>query len=423
MADESLIFGKYKLLEPLGRGGMAEVYKALSVGAAGFSRPVVIKRILPNLAANRQFVDMFIKEASIAASLDHPNIVQVYDLGEDNHDLFMVLEYVPGLDLGTIVQHFAETGRHLPHQIVAFVGVDMCKALECAHDHHDAEGNPAPVIHRDVSPQNVLISMAGTVKLADFGLAMALTDVRVTLPGIIKGKLGYLSPEQAFGARELDTRSDLFSLGVVLYEAIAGRRMFVGDSPAETIRRIRDLQFPSLGRIAPQVPDQLAELIQRLLSRDPAARPGSAKEVRKILARYLRHVHPPVDATALAGIVRHLVRERSANAAVEAEEADTPSDDVVTQAYTASGNVALQDEPADDRETVTAEPPSGEGAQPAALVTDDPDPTLQTDRSENGAFEPDRPPAQQPPSDTAVLIAKVVSVGGPGADSGRRGRK
>lgn len=413
MADESLIFGKYKLLEPLGRGGMAEVYRALSVGAAGFKRPVVIKRILPSLAANRQFVDMFIKEASIAASLDHPNIVQVFDLGEDNGDLFMVLEYVPGLDLGTIVQRFAETGRRLPHQIVAFLAVDICKALECAHDHHDADGSPSPVIHRDVSPQNVLISMAGTVKLADFGLAMAMTDARVTLPGIIKGKLGYLSPEQALGSRELDVRSDLFSLGVVLYEAIAGRRLFEGDSPGDTIRRVRDVRFQSLSRVAPQVPDQLVDLIHKLLSKDPEGRPSSAREVRKVLARYLRHVHPPVDATALASIVRHLVRDRAARPPA----LDVTSDDIATAAFTVEGAM----EPAGDEGSSASRATLAQDdvpTAPPALVADDPDPTLQTGAEDQSPAPPAEP---QGPAST-VLISRVVSVGGSSSGTKRRGR-
>jgi serine/threonine-protein kinase len=423
VTDEPLIFGKYKLLEPLGRGGMAEVYRALSVGAAGFKRPVVIKRILPSLAANRQFVDMFIKEASIAASLDHPNIVQVFDLGEDGSDLFMVLEYVPGLDLGSIVQHFAETGRRLPHQIVAFLAVDVCKALECAHDHRDADGNPAPVIHRDVSPQNVLISMAGMVKLADFGLAMALTDARVTLPGIIKGKLGYLSPEQALGARELDVRSDLFSLGVVLYEAIAGRRLFTGESPVDTIRRIRDVKFQSLSRVAPQVPDQLVELIHGLLSKDPEGRPGSAKEVRKVLARYLRHVHPPVDATALASIVRHIVRERAASKN-EPSSLDKTNDDVVTAAYAVedAGPDSFVDDSSANRETLAQDGVPTAPPQPLELVSDDPDPTLQTDpRDPSGASAPRRP-AEDPSASSSVLISRVVSVGDASVDPKRRGR-
>lgn len=387
---EPLIFGKYKLLEPLGQGGMAEVYKALSVGAAGFQRPVVIKRILPSLSSNRQFVEMFIKEASIAASLDHPNIVQVFDLGEDEGDLFMVLEYVPGLDLGTVAQHYKDKGKRLPHQLVAYVAVDMCKALECAHGFHDASGKPAPVIHRDVSPQNVLLSMNGGVKLADFGLAMALTDNRITMPGIIKGKLGYLSPEQAAGALQLDTRSDLFSLGVVLHEAIAGRRLFVGRSPAETMKRIQEAKVPGLGNFVKDIPEALEEIIRSLLSRNPDERPNSAIEVRRSLAQYLRRVHPPVDATTLAGVVRHTFHERA-----EGEGISGQGDDVVTQEYVhANGQKLASGEP----DLSIYEP----------AVSNVPTEVIEQPLSEADTLSRDDKEKTDP---TTVIIAKVVSVG------------
>ena len=303
------------------------MFRALSVGVAGFRRPVVIKRILPQLASNKQFVDMFIKEASIAASLDHPNIVQVFDLGQDEGDLFMVLEHVPGIDLGVMVQYYSDQGGGIPHELVAFAAVDVCKALECAHGQRDARGRLRPVIHRDVSPQNVLLSLSGSVKLADFGLAMALGGTRATTPGIIKGKLGYMSPEQATGQRDLDIRSDLFSLGVVLYEALSGRRLFVGPTAAATIQRVRTAQVPPLSEVAPSVPVVLAELVHSLLQRDRGDRPRSAQEVRRVLARYLRTVQPPVDSNILARAVGQVVESL---AHVSEQE---QSDEVHTVAY------------------------------------------------------------------------------------------
>jgi serine/threonine-protein kinase len=400
--SEKLIFDKYKLLEPLGRGGMAEVYRALSVGAAGFKRPVVLKRILPALAANTQFVDMFVKEASIAASLDHPNIVQVFDLGEFDGDLFMVMEYVPGATLASVMQYYGLQGKGVPHAVVAYIAVDVCKALECAHEHRDVSGVRAPFIHRDVSPQNVLISSLGTVKLADFGLAMAMSGLRVTIPGVIKGKLGYMSPEQATGDRDLDHRSDLFSLGVVMYEAISGRRLFVGSSFADTIRRIKSAQVPPLFEVAPQAPPALLDVVHQLLARDREKRPESAGEVRRMLSAYLRKVHPPVDATGLAKIVR-LVGVESATAQADDGEGN---DEVATAAYSveegSSGDRPTLSEggtPRDEAQVSPAseEPPTEEtpvvklGEPPAVVPTDAPD---------------------------AVIISRIVVIGPPPHETG-----
>lgn len=396
---QKLIFDKYKLLEPLGRGGMAEVYRALSVGAAGFKRPVVLKRILPHLAANKQFVDMFVKEASIAASLDHPNIVQVFDLGEFQGDFFMVMEYVPGVTLASVMQYYGIQGKAVPHAVVAYIAVDVCKALECAHGHRNAAGDRDPFIHRDVSPQNVLLSSLGTIKLADFGLAMALGGVRMTMPGIIKGKLGYMSPEQATGDRDLDTRSDLFSLGVLMYEAISGRRLFVGTSPADTIQRIKTTQVPPLFEVAPQAPPVLQDLVHELLTRDREKRPDSAAEVRRILSAYLRKVHPPVDATALAKIVRLVMDESEAAQSSE----DHEDDDVLTAAY------AHDEEDEDDRPTLTS------GSRQVEFPDTDGSPT-----EEDLAVPQGAPPVVVAPYDPeAVIITRIVLLGpGEGGTNG-----
>jgi serine/threonine-protein kinase len=380
-----LIFGKYEVLETLGRGGMAEVFRALSVGVAGFRRPVVIKRILPQLASNKQFVDMFIKEASIAASLDHPNIVQVFDLGQDEGDLFMVLEHVPGIDLGVMAQYYSDHGGGIPHELVAFVAVDVCKALECAHGQRDPRGRPRPVIHRDVSPQNVLLSVAGAVKLADFGLAMALGGTRATTPGIIKGKLGYMSPEQATGQRDLDIRSDLFSLGVVLHEALSGRRLFVGPTAAAIIQRVRSAQVPLLAEVAPSVPVVLAELVHSLLQQHRDDRPSSAQEVRRVLSRYLRTVQPPVDAGILAEAVRHVAESLSEGGGSDA------SDEVCTAAYL----------------TQPGSPFAGEGAPGG-------EPSLDSTVRQPPEFlaPDDEAPTFPSPSDTeGVLVRRVVTIG------------
>ena len=404
----ALIFGKYKLLERLGRGGMAEVFKALSVGAAGFQRPVVIKRILPHLAADAQFVEMFIEEARIAASLDHPNIVQVFDLGRHAGDLFMVLEYVPGSDLGELARFHATEGQPIPHQLVAFIAVDLCKALECAHGHRDEHGHHRPVIHRDVSPQNVLLSVGGGVKLADFGLATSMGAARVTMPGVIKGKLGYMSPEQAGGARDLDVRSDLFSLGIVMYEALSGRRLFVGHGPADTIRRVRAAQVPPLGDVAPGVPTPLGDLVSRLLARSRDDRPESSQEVRRVLATYLRGVSPPVDATVLAEAVRRVLAGQSR--AVDAGDSDAETRAVESEegpcvdegARDASYDIA------DDGRMTFCDSPDPPGAA-----------TLADEGPAVAPVTPLLPPVEgNAAEEGSVLVSRVVTVGNAEGEGG-----
>jgi len=324
VGQAGLIFNRYEIVELIGRGGMAEVHRAYSVGAAGFRRPVVIKRILPQLAVDPQFVDMFVAEASTAALLDHPNIVQVFDLGEHGGDLFMVMELVPGTDFGSLVRDYASKDRIVPPELTAYVMVDVCKALECAHGHISEEGELRPVIHRDVSPHNVLLSLRGTVKLGDFGLALPTGNVRRTMPGIIKGKLGYMSPEQAHGVRDLDGRSDLFSLGIVMYEALTGTRLFVERTQADTVLAVRRAEIAPVTDLNPNIPPELVELVTALLEKARDDRPKSASEVRRTLVAYLRTVSPPVDSSRLADeVVRVAGEGPKVTAADEEDDAET----------------------------------------------------------------------------------------------------
>lgn len=304
--DIPIIFDKYKLECRIGTGGMAEVYKAQSIGAAGFSRPVVIKKILPHLSRDKEFVDMFVKEATISASLDHPNIVKVYDLGEYKECLFMVLEYIQGKDLATILHILKEQDQPFPPPIAAYFSIDLCKALEVAHNHKDQNKNPAPVIHRDISPQNILISFDGVTKLADFGLAVCFGASRLTRPGVIKGKLGYMSPEQASGLRTIDQRSDIFSVGVVLWEVLSGQRLFTGTSAAEVIKKVRDCNIPFLSQIVAHVPIELSSIIHKALQRLPKDRYQTAGEMRLDFQNYLRKINPPVDNNSVARLLKRI---------------------------------------------------------------------------------------------------------------------
>ena len=282
---------------------MAVVYKAEAQGAAGFSRPVVIKRIRDRHARAARYEKMFVKEARTAATLDHPNIVRVYDLGQQQEDLFMVLEYVPGVTLSAMIRHHGRRGQTVLPSLTAFIAVDVCKALEAAHGRRDEQGLPSPVIHRDVSPRNVLLARDGTAKLGDFGLAMLPDATGSTTPGVIKGTATYMSPEQARGERDLDGRSDLFSLGLVLYESLCGRRALFGKTLEEVVTRARGGGVVPLTEVAPGLPEPLTDLVGRLLALHPDDRPESAQAVRKELSAFLRGFTPAVDPTSLARAV------------------------------------------------------------------------------------------------------------------------
>src|SRR5687768_16231380 len=220
LAPGPVVYGKYQLLDLLARGGMAEVYRAKSHGVEGFEKVLVIKRILPELGENPQFVEMFINEAKIAVTLSHANIVQVFDLGRADESYFIAMEYVAGYDLATVLARGHRLGRPIPQELAVYVVSELAKGLDYAHRRRDAQLRPLNIVHRDVSPQNVLISFESEVKLTDFGIAkaaLAVSSEENTEAGVLKGKYAYMSPEQARG-EEVDSRTDMFALGVVLHE-------------------------------------------------------------------------------------------------------------------------------------------------------------------------------------------------------------
>jgi eukaryotic-like serine/threonine-protein kinase len=270
MAEVFEQYGPYKRIRRLGIGGMAETFLAVQRGAAGFEQRVCMKFILPGYRGNADFKRLFLREASIAASLRHSNIVGVIDV--DAAIGYMVLELVDGVDLRTLVN--AAPGRKLPPELAVLVTVEMCKALAYAHG-RVRRGQADGIVHRDVSPSNVLVSYAGEVKLTDFGVARAMRADVEPLSTTVKGKLCYMSPEQARG-QLLDGRSDLFSLGVVFYELLCGRRPFDGNSDAETLLRVTSGQFTPLREAAPEVPPGLAQVAERMIHRDREQRYASA---------------------------------------------------------------------------------------------------------------------------------------------------
>jgi serine/threonine protein kinase len=254
---------------------MADVFRAQRTGAAGFARTVVVKRILSQYTSDPSFVSMFVNEAKIAAQLHHPNIAQVFDLGEHNGEYFMVLEYVRGTDLLGILRRLAKetvTDRAIPPAAAAYIARELCRGLAHAHAHVGPDGAQQPIIHRDVSPQNVMVSWDGQVKLVDFGIAKAMFSMREeTRTGALKGKIAYMSPEQVTGDHP-GPESDVFAVGVVLYEMLIGRRLFKGQNDFETINRVKSMPIPPPSRAASWVPRPLDQVVMKALERERSAR-------------------------------------------------------------------------------------------------------------------------------------------------------
>src|SRR5881394_3408460 len=227
-------FGRYSLLRPIGRGGMAEVWKAKIHGAQNFQRLVVVKRILPHLSSDPEFVRMFTVEAKLSARLNHPNIVQVFEFSEVNGEHYLAMEFVAGVNLGDVQKRLKDV--RIPIGMAAHTVREVCLALAYAHALADEDGHRLRIIHRDVSPSNVMLGYDGSVKLLDFGVAKALSQSEeLTRTGALKGKVGYMSPEAIEGEAELDGRTDIFAAGVVLYEMLTGRRLFRGHDDLKTI--------------------------------------------------------------------------------------------------------------------------------------------------------------------------------------------
>jgi eukaryotic-like serine/threonine-protein kinase len=286
MAEVAQRYGPYTCVRRLGVGGMAETFLAVQHGTAGFEQRVCMKFMLPALRSDRTFRQMFLREATIAASLRHSNIVGVIDV--DDEAGYIVLELVDGVDLRRLVD--AAPNRTLPAHLVSLVAVEMCKALSYAHT-RTRRGQAAGIVHRDISPSNVLVSHAGEIKLTDFGVAKAMHGTAEPPSTGIKGKLCYMSPEQIRG-EPLDGRSDLFSLGVMLYELLTGKRPFDGPSDAQTLLRIEAGKHAALVEVAPEVPGGMAMVVERMLRRNPEHRFPEADAIVDALTRFA----PPITA-------------------------------------------------------------------------------------------------------------------------------
>ncbi len=297
-----LVLGPYELVQRIATGGMAEVYLAHRQGPHGFQKRVAVKRILPQMACDADFVAMFIDEARVCARLTHPNIVQVFDFGEQDGELYMAMEYVDGTTGARLIRAAAAKGEELPLEVPLHIALSVLRALHCAHNARDDNNKRLHLVHRDVSPGNVLIDRSGAVKLTDFGIARAVEIERRTDAGQLKGKLGYMSPEQVVG-RELDARSDLFTVGIVLAELVTLRPLFAGGNEMDVLVRIRDADLSAIERSSHRVPDDIRAILYKALARDRAMRYGSAAEFLEDIEEVVRRRRLQVGPARLAAWV------------------------------------------------------------------------------------------------------------------------
>lgn len=303
--------GKYQILDRVAVGGMAELFKAQLQGQLGFEKLVAIKKILPHLAGDKTFVDMFIDEARITAQLDHRNIVAVYELGTDADTPYIAMQYVDGLDVLGLLRECARAQIRLPPDLAALIARDVLDALDYAHNAIDVQGRALKIVHRDISPGNVLLSWRGDVKLTDFGIARAAERTHKTEAGTLKGKYGYMSPEQVSSA-DLDERSDLFSVGILLAEMVMARRLFTSTNDLDILLMVRDARLDRLHKYASEFPVELRVLTVRALQRRPEDRWQTAAQFRDALDEWIRRT-TRVSGRDLAALVGRIINAPTAD--------------------------------------------------------------------------------------------------------------
>ncbi|MBK6513732.1 MAG: protein kinase [Polyangiaceae bacterium] len=300
---------RYRVLDRLASGGMAEVFIAESAGIEGFKKRVAIKRVLPHLTEKKRFISMFLDEARLSAQLNHSNCVQVFDIGVGDNAYFIVMEYVDGADLKAVIDYLRNAGRVFPVEIAVLISVRICEGLTYAHELTTAEGKPLEIVHRDMSPPNVLITKHGEVKIVDFGLAKATSQLEKSEPGIIKGKFSYLSPEAATGG-DVGLQTDIFAVGIILWELLSGKRLFLGDTDFATVKSVQQAQIPSLKSVRNDVPEDLERIIHRSLSKDLNIRYKSARDLGRDLTAFLYRYAKPVSSFDIAELVRGAMSQR-----------------------------------------------------------------------------------------------------------------
>jgi serine/threonine-protein kinase len=307
-------FGKYTLIRKLATGGMAELFLAIQKSVAGFEKLLVIKRILPAMNQDKAFIDMLLHEARIAATLSHPNIVQIFDVGQVDGTYYIAMEHVHGEDLRSIVRQMKKKGvTEFPLEHALSIILGMCSGLSYAHDRRDLDGSPLNIVHRDISPQNVVVTFTGDVKIVDFGIAKSDSKTNhETKSGKLKGKIPYMSPEQARG-ESIDWRSDIFATAVMLFELTTGKRLFKGASEFETLKLICERDYPQPSQVRRGYPIDLEQIVMRGLAKDRVARWQSSREMQGALEEFVRRERIPTSTIALSQFMQALFEDKLAS--------------------------------------------------------------------------------------------------------------
>jgi len=303
-------FGKYQLLDKIAIGGMAELFRAKLTGAQGFEKLIAVKKILPNLSTEANLIAAFIDEAKLAALLHHENIIQIYDFGSMDDQYFIAMEYLFGKDLRTITRTARKKDLELGMENIVYIVSRICAGLDYSHHLRDLQGKPLNIIHRDINPQNILITYEGQVKIIDFGIAKAASHNTQTKENLIKGKLAYMSPEQASG-QKIDHRSDIFSTGIILYELLAARRMFTGET-MHVLSLVRGAQYDPPEEVIQDLPPKLNSILSRALAKDPDERYQSAGEMLADIEEFMFELALRPNARSFAGYIKELFEEEYA---------------------------------------------------------------------------------------------------------------
>ena len=352
-------FGSYTIVRHIAGGGMAQIYLAKVMGLAGFEKQLALKVINPEYADEDRFIQMLIDEAKITVSLTHVNIGQVFDLGQVEGIYYIAMEFVDGLDVLELVNGLHSMGERVPCEAVALIGRQICSGLQYAHTRKDPTGTPLNIVHRDISPQNILVSRAGEVKVVDFGIAKAAGVSTKTQAGVIKGKVHYMAPEQAMG-KKADRRCDIFSTGIVLWEMLTSQMVYSGDNVRELVERVRLANIPPPSTVRSEVLPALDKIAMRALARIPEERFQSAHSFQVELTKYLSAHAPDYGSTNLAQLVERVYAKKH-NLAAPAPDEHLSKDEMILDIHSV---IAQPLDPGEDQARLIVETPQGQTVRP-----------------------------------------------------------